>query len=99
MPELPSPPSAFDSQEDLYTLGKLTFIAFGINIDSSKQMSVKKYKNCVYFNLGEKNNILWYFDGRFYIGEWQVHLTGEGEKSGQGLEYVPCKFIYQGEFK
>lgn len=85
MPDLPSPPTPYDSQEDLYTLGKLTFIAFGINPDNEKQMSVKKYKNCVYYNIGEKNNILWYFDGRFYIGEWQVHLTGEGEKSGEGF--------------
>lgn len=63
-------------------------------------MSVKKYKNCVFFNLGDKNtNILWYFDGRFYFGEWQIYVTGEGEKSGEGFEYVPDKFVYQGQFK
>lgn len=62
-------------------------------------MVVKKYKNCVYFSYGERNNILWYFDGRFYFGEWQVHLTGEGEKAGQGYQFVPGKFAYQGEFR
>lgn len=52
MPDLPSPPTQFDIQEDLYTLGKLTFIAFGVDLDSSSQMTVKKYKNCVYFHAG-----------------------------------------------
>lgn len=28
-----------------------------------------------------------------------MHLTGEGEKSGYGFEYVPGKYVYQGIFQ
>ena len=96
---MPSPPSQFDSQDDLFNLAKITFLAFDVPMDVSTQIVVKKYKNCVYFSAGERSNILWYFDGRFYFGEWQVSLTGEGEKSGFGIEYFPGKYIYKGDFK
>ena len=47
-----SPPSQFDSQEDLFNLAKLTFLAFEVPMDISTQIIVKKYKNCVYFSAG-----------------------------------------------
>ena len=61
-------------------------------------MTVKKYKNCVFFNTEKNHNILWYFDGRFYFGEWNVNLMGEGQKSGWGFEYLPGKYYYRGQF-
>lgn len=95
---MPSPPTQFDSQEDLFNLAKIVFMAFDMPLNPNIQVVVKKYKNCVYFNAGDKYNVLWYFDGRFYIGEWLISVTGEGEKSGLGLEYLPGKYIYKGEF-
>ena len=78
IPDLPPPPSQFDSQEDLIVLGKTVFLAFDISISEDTLMTVKKYKNCVFFNAEKNHNILWYFDGRFYFGEWQINMMNEG---------------------
>ncbi len=57
-----------------------------------------KYKNCVLYRLNDEINIVWYYDGRFYFGGWEVNLIGEGKKEGFGLEIVPGQFTYQGFF-
>ena len=50
----------------------------------------------------KKNNsaecILWHFSGKFYMGGWKAGQPGEGEKHGEGLEIIPEKYIYKGQF-
>jgi hypothetical protein len=41
-------------------------------------------------------NIVWYFNGSFYIGDWDTDLPSESEKNGFGFEYVPDKYYYLG---
>ena len=60
---------------------------------------MKKYKNCVVFSLGSNSQtILWHYSGKFYIGGWRNNEPGEGEKTGEGLEYIPGKHTYKGQF-
>lgn len=66
-------------------MGKTTFFLFGIRISEDTLLNVKKYKNCVFFTTEKNENILWYFDGRFYYGDWNINMLGEGEKSGKGF--------------
>ncbi len=42
--------------------------------------------------------ILWHFSGKFYIGGWKVNDPGEGQKSGEGIEYIPEKYVFKGQF-
>jgi hypothetical protein len=49
--------------------------------------------------LGNDNNILWHYEGRFYFGGWKTHANGEGEKHGKGIEFVPGKYKYRGYFE
>jgi len=44
-------------------------------------------------------NIIWYYSGTFYFGDWEVDLPTESQKNGFGFEYVPNKYIYLGYFK
>jgi hypothetical protein len=39
-----------------------------------------------------------YFDGSFYLGEWDTEVSSESEKTGLGFEYVPNKYYYLGRF-
>lgn len=73
---------------------------FGVDIDRAPtKMIARRFKNGVYFQLGGNKNILWYFNGSFYLGGWDTNLPTEGQKTGFGLEYVPEKYFYLGEFK
>jgi hypothetical protein len=62
-------------------------------------LHVKKYKNCVSFILDSTRTILWYYEGKFYYGGWDIKGSGEGEKTGWGFEFSPKKFMYSGNFK
>lgn len=77
----------------------MAYMALEVDLNEDSMLNIKKYKNCVYFSKNQYENILWYFDGRFYFGEWKILLNGEGEKSGKGLEYVPGHYLYKGNFK
>ncbi len=44
-------------------------------------------------------NIVWYFNGSFYFGEWDTDLPSEAEKNGFGFQYIPNKHFYLGSFK
>lgn len=61
---------------------------------------MKKYKNCVIFSLSGSSSecILWHYSGKFYFGGWKNNDASEGEKTGSGLEYVPGKYVYKGQF-
>jgi len=38
---------------------------------------MKKYKNCVVFNLGNSSQtILWHYSGKFYMGGWKNNDPG-----------------------
>jgi hypothetical protein len=80
-------------------LGRLTFLLFGIDVQESNNMRVRKYKNCIHYGLVDKRSILWYFDGKFYFGGWKKNDFGDGEKYGRGFELIPNRYIYDGEFK
>lgn len=101
VPEIPNTPTPEMQQDELLTLAKRTYQAFGINIDlEDKQLCVKKYKNCVVFSITSNTSecILWHFSGKFYMGGWKAGQPGEGEKHGEGLEVIPEKYIYKGQF-
>jgi hypothetical protein len=42
--------------------------------------------------------ILWYDTGRFYIGGYRL-IQNEGQKHGKGVELMPRKYLYDGEYK
>lgn len=42
--------------------------------------------------------ILWHYGGKVYLGGWQVQYLDEGVKHGLGLEWVPNKYVYYGEY-
>lgn len=89
------------NQDDLLVLAKKTYAVFGMDVDQEeKQLCVKKYKNCVVFTLTNNSAecILWHFSGKFYMGGWKAGQPGEGEKHGEGLEIIPEKYIYKGQF-
>jgi hypothetical protein len=46
--------------------------------------SLKKYKNCVMFELPKNNSfkIVWHYKGKLYIGGWD---NKRNEKSGSGM--------------
>lgn len=41
---------------------------------------------------------MWNYDGAVYIGGWNADIGNSGVKQGYGLEYVPGKYVYCGEF-
>ncbi len=53
----------------------------------------------MYFQLKPNKNVVWYFNGAFYFGDWETDLPSEGEKNGFGFEYIPNKYYYLGNFK
>jgi hypothetical protein len=66
--------------KDLTELGKKTFMSFGVPIDESHFITVKKFKNCVWFKIFDIS-IVWYYEGKFYIGSWKESgSANEGEK-------------------
>lgn len=50
-------------------------LAFNVVSDWSEPINIKKYKNCVFFN-HIKTNVLWHYDGKFYIGGWSEDKEG-----------------------
>lgn len=60
---------------------------------------VRKFKNGVYFQMKPNKNIVWYYSGAFYFGDWDTDLPSEAEKDGFGFEYIPGKYYYLGNFK
>lgn len=80
-------------------LAKTNFLKFGCQVNDQTVINVKKYKNCVHFSIGNHENILWHYEtGKFYFGAWKMIGSGEGEKSGDGLEYLPFKYKFKGHF-
>ena len=52
----------------------------------------------MYFGIDSENNILLHYEGKIFFGGWKSFINGEGEKSGDGIEYEEGKFIYKGLF-
>lgn len=50
------------------------------------------------FDFGKGDSIVWYYDGSFYLGGWDISLLQEGAKHGKGFEYLPGKHVYRGDF-
>lgn len=45
---------------------------------------------------GERNlKLVWHYNGKIYIGEWSESTM---MKSGEGMEYLPEKYFYKGQF-
>lgn len=60
---------------------------------------MKKYKNCIIFKTPDiKRTVVWHYTGKFYIGNWDQNEQSEGKKTGEGFEFVPDKWYYQGQF-
>jgi lysozyme family protein len=58
------------------------------NIDVTKcrrKPIIRKFKNGIYCQLMSNKNIVWYFNGSFYLGEWSTELSSEAEKNGFGF--------------
>lgn len=55
-----------------------------------------KFKNGVIFHINSEKNIVWQYDGKFFIGNWWVDTVNHtcGEKNGRGMEFVPNQYIY-----
>jgi hypothetical protein len=59
---------------------------FGIRVEKcTEKLVVRKFKNGVYFQMRPDKNIVWYFSGAFYLGEWDTDLPSEAEKDGFGF--------------
>lgn len=63
----------------------------------AENLTVKRYSNCIMM-LSKNICILWHYDGKVYLGSWQTKYLDEGFKHGLGLEWVPHKHVYYGEF-
>ena len=85
-PRLPAGINPLTNSEELLELAKQVLTLFKVKTNWAQPINIKKYKNCVFIgHLG--SNILWSYDGKFYIGGWSSE--GEGRKEGQGIEFVP----------
>lgn len=93
-------PTYDTSEEELIEMGTELFKTFEVAKinDDQTVLKVKKYKNCTYFGIDSDNNIILHYEGKVYIGGWKEFNNGEGEKSGDGVEYLEGKFIYKGQF-
>lgn len=80
-----------DNQEDLFD--KAVTVLRELGAACLHPMTIRKYANCVLVMVDEIG-LLSYFSGHVYFGGWQ-----EDGKSGMGLEVVPGKFLYYGEFR
>ena len=70
---------------------------FGVKTEREpNKLITRRFKNGVYYHLSANKNILWYYNGAFYLGGWDTELPTEGQKQGFGFEYVPRKYIYLG---
>jgi hypothetical protein len=59
---------------------------FNISLAKCKEkVVVRKFKNGVYYQLLPNKNIVWYFSGAFYFGDWDTDLPSEAEKDGFGF--------------
>ena len=76
-------------------LGKV--VDLGLKAGDFSGLVMKKYKNCIMLDLpGAKAcKLVWHYNGKVYIGEWEEEYM---LKSGQGVEYVPQKYYYKGQF-
>ena len=97
LPLLPFQPKLTDHKADLIHIAKLVFKAFDVSISCLDQIDVKKYRNCVLFTTNTPYNVMWRFNGTFYFGGWKNH-SENGYKHGQGIESVPGRYLYKGEF-
>ena len=86
--------------EQYEQIGRKVFTKFGVKFDrQTNKLITRKFKNGIYFQLDAGKNILWYYSGTFYIGDWETDLPTESQKNGFGFEFVPNKYVYLGEFK
>ncbi len=42
--------------------------------------------------------LLWHYDGKVYLGAWAIKYLDEGCKMGLGLEWMPNRYVYYGQF-
>ena len=64
-------------------------------------LNVRKYSNCIVVVNGALC-IVWHIRdqnlGKRYFGGWKNKYFDEGVKEGLGLEWMPGKYIYYGQF-
>ena len=74
---------------------------FGVRIGSKarKRLVVRKFRNGVYCQLKPDKNMVRFFNGAVYFGEWETDSPSESSKNGFGFEYIPGKYYYLGRFK
>lgn len=62
----------------------------------AQRLVMKKYKNCIMLDLEQsQSKLVWHYNGKLYVGEWN---EAEMIKSGEGIEYIPDKYYYRGQF-
>lgn len=79
-----------DSQEELFD--KAVGVLRELGAACLHPITIRKYSNCVLVMVDELA-LLSYFSGQVYFGGWE-----EG-KSGMGLELMPGRCAYYGEFR
>lgn len=98
MPKLPQRPNKDINSRQLIQIGRKLFSLFGACQTNEKiSINVSKYNNCFSFSNGPIT-ILWYDTGRFYIGGYRM-LKQEGQKHGKGIQYMPKRYLYDGQFR
>jgi hypothetical protein len=71
--------------EEYQKLARKVYEMFGVGRDVGGALIVRKFKNGIYFQLKPDRNVVWYFSGVFYLGNWETDLPSEGEKNGFGF--------------
>lgn len=60
-------------------------------------LSIKRYSNCVIM-VAKSVSIIYHYSSKIYLGSWQTIYLDEGVRHGLGLEWVPNKYVYYGEY-
>jgi len=66
-----------------------------LQITHKKDMSIKKYNNCILI-VANYVAVIWHYTGKVYLGGWKYDMLDDGHKNGLGLEWSPKKFVYYG---
>lgn len=73
--------------------------SLGIDFEDNEihKLIMKKYKNCIMLDLPTQRKIklVWHYNGKIFVGEWNETTM---MKSGEGIEQVPDKYFYKGQF-
>lgn len=99
IPSIPEAPHPSTTVEELCGSIKqlIKLLHLEVKEEGLSGIIMKKYKNCLIADLPspQKLKMVWYFTGKLYIGNWSEASMA---KSGEGIEYVPAKYFYRGQF-